>query len=120
MLIQLGHDLQVVRELSGREDLETPGVFLTESEHAYIEAQRSPLQSMAAIFSAKEAFFKAAPETPGAFWTDIEILHDERRAPFIKLHGELGKRAEKEGWSVRLSISHSGEYVSTVVLIVAL
>jgi holo-[acyl-carrier protein] synthase len=117
MLIGLGHDLQLIGELANREDLSSPGAFLTEEESAYVRGSKSPTQTMAGIFSAKEAFFKAAPDARGGFWTDIEIGHDARRAPLIRLHGALRELFERRGWRAMVSISHSGDYVSTMVII---
>lgn len=119
MLIGVGNDLQAIGELAAREGLSEPGIFFTEDELAYVARARLPQQTMAALFSAKEAFFKAVPDAGGGFWTDIEIAHDAHRKPFFRLHGALLRTFEEQGWSALLSISHSGDYVSTVVIVAA-
>jgi holo-[acyl-carrier protein] synthase len=119
VLIGLGHDLQALHELEGREGLWEPGVFFTEAEMVRFRASRSPVESLAAGFSAKEALFKALPRIDGWFWTDAEILHDERHAPGFRFHGVLREHVERHGWQALLSISHSGGFVSTVVIVEA-
>ncbi len=59
VLIGLGHDLQVLHELKGLEGLWEPGVFFTEQETLRFRGSPSPVESLAAGFSSKEALFKA-------------------------------------------------------------
>lgn len=116
MLIGLGHDLQMLAELEGQTALWEPGVFFTEAETERFRQSADPLQSFGAGFSAKESLFKALPPLEGGwFWTDVEVLADSRKAPLLRFHGKLREHAEREGWVGRLSISHSGGFVSTVV-----
>ncbi|XXF75587.1 holo-ACP synthase [Myxococcaceae bacterium GXIMD 01537] len=119
MLIGLGHDLQALHELRDVEGLWEPGVFFTEEETARFRRSASPVESLAAGFSCKEALFKALPRVEGWFWTDAEVVHDERHAPRFRFHGALRAHLEQRGWSALLSISHSGGFVSTVVLVAA-
>lgn len=117
MLIGLGHDLQRVSEFDNCLALRQPGLFFTELETRHFHLQAQPIQSLAATFSAKEALFKALPTADAFFWTDIEVTHDEYGKPGYWLHGRLGQISLQSGWRICLSISHSGEYVSTVALI---
>jgi holo-[acyl-carrier protein] synthase len=117
VLIGLGHDLQALHELRGREALWEPGVFFTEQETARFKRSASPVESLAAGFSGKEALFKALPQVDGWFWTDAEIHHDERHAPRFRFHGALREHMERHGWQALLSVSHSGDFVSTVVIV---
>lgn len=119
MLVGLGHDLQSLHELESVEGLWEPGVFFTEREVARFRASRHPLESLGGTFSAKEALFKALPAVEGWFWTDAEVLHDARHAPHFHCHGGLREHLERQGWSMALSIAHSGGFVSTVVLVLA-
>ncbi len=119
VLMGLGHDLQALDELEHVEGLWEPGVFFTEEETARCRRGRSPLESLAGCFSSKEALFKALPRVEGWFWTDAEVLHDERHAPRFRFHGALREHLERQGWEARLSISHSGGFVSTVVIVSA-
>lgn len=119
VLIGLGHDLQALHELKGLEGLWEPGVFFTEEETVRFRGSPSPVESLAAVFSSKEALFKALPQVEGWFWTDAEILHDERHAPRFRFHGALREHMERHGWQALLSISHSGGFVSSVVIVTA-
>ncbi|HYI03048.1 holo-ACP synthase [Hyalangium sp.] len=117
MLIGLGHDLQALQEMEKVEALREPGSFFTARETERFSQSRSPAESLAAAFSSKEALFKALPPLSGWSWTDAEVLHDERSAPYFCFHGVLREHVERNGWKVLLSISHSGGFVSTVVVI---
>lgn len=113
----LGHDLQAISELEDARSLLEPDVFFTAAELAYFEHSASPKQSLAAGFSAKEALFKALPAMDDWFWTDAELVHDARHAPRFQFHGALAEHLSREGWQVAVSLSHSGGFVSTVVLV---
>ncbi|WP_223646741.1 holo-ACP synthase [Corallococcus sp. EGB] len=113
----LGHDLQAIPELEAVRALREPDVFFTAAELERFAASVSPEQSLAAGFSAKEALFKALPAIEGWYWTDAELVHDARHAPRFRFHGVLAEHLEREGWQVAVSLSHSGGFVSTVVLV---
>ena len=117
MLIGLGHDIQLISQLEDAQALRQPGLFFTERETSRFSAQPQPIESLAATFSAKEALFKALPKVEGYFWTDIEVIHDERGRPGYFLQGVLRQWFLRSDWRAYLSISHSGDYVSAVALI---
>ena len=69
------------------------------------------ITSLAARFAAKEAASKALGCGIGdVSWLDIEVRSDEKKAPYLVLHGE-GERLAKElgllSWSVSLSHTES-------------
>jgi holo-[acyl-carrier protein] synthase len=113
--IRIGHDLQRIGDLAGRDSLRLPGVFFTEDECCYL-AKKS-IESVAGFFSAKEAVFKALPEIRGFCWSDIEINLDPNGAPRLTFYGPLQRFMQEHALAAHLSISHSGDYVSSVVLI---
>ncbi len=87
--------------------------------------QRIPprAEGIAACFAAKEAVAKALGvglrpfAAGGVDLHDIEILHDARGRPFIRLSGQAASRAEALGvheWS--LSISHEGGLAIALVV----
>lgn len=119
VLIGLGHDLQALHELNAVEGLWEPGVFFTEREVTRFRDSREPRERLGGAFAAKEALFKALPPVDGWFWTDAEVLHDERHAPRFCWHGRLREHLGRQGWSAALSISHSGGFVSAVVVLTA-
>jgi holo-[acyl-carrier protein] synthase len=116
-VIRLGHDLQITSELEGIEGLGEPGVFFTEGELARVLRAKDPKATMAGIFAAKEALFKALPGVEGHLWSEMEVCHDRRHAPFFRFHGPLGEHVRERGYDVSLSISHSGAYASSVVAV---
>ena len=83
--------------------------IFTENERAYLKEKGMAAQSAAAMFCAKEAVLKAVglgiTDVP---LKDIEVLHEESGAPYLKLHGRLGKETGK----FFLSITHTREYAS--------
>jgi holo-[acyl-carrier protein] synthase len=81
----------------------------------FTEAEQSDcggrISSYAARFAAKEAVSKALGCGIGdVSWLDIEIRSDEKKAPYLVLHGE-GERLARElglaNWSVSLSHTES-------------
>lgn len=69
------------------------------------------LEFVAGRFSAKEAYSKALGTGIGkkAAWQDIEILNAPSGRPTIQVRGQKG--------TLSVAITHSGDYVSTVVTI---
>jgi holo-[acyl-carrier protein] synthase len=117
-LIGLGHDLQLISELEVASGLREPGVFFTEGELRRFASSVVPLQSMAGGFAAKEALFKALPATGSTwFWTDAELVHDRHGAPAFRTHGALADHLARHGLRVSVSLSHSGGFVSCVVIV---
>jgi holo-[acyl-carrier protein] synthase len=118
MLIGLGHDIQLIAELEKVEALKIPGIFFTETECLYFCQSKNPLQSMTAQFSAKEALFKALKIAPQFYWTDVEVQHNSNKAPYFQFYGSLAEYFTRQNWTAHISMSHSGNYVSTVAIIV--
>lgn len=117
MLIGLGHDLQSVHELARAQALWEPGIFFTEREIARFRCSHVPVESLTATFAGKEALFKALPPVGVWFWSDAELLHDEDHRPRFHYHGALKALMSRRGWQSDLSISHSGGFVSTIVIV---
>ena len=87
--------------------------MFTPAERAYCEARAHPAQHYAARFCAKEAFAKALGK-PLA-WQQVEVLRGETGPPTIHAHGEAA--AILAGRTVRLTLSHAGDYAVAFVLI---
>ena len=117
MIVGAGHDLQLVEQLASRDALMEDGTMFTAAELEAARRRADPAAALATAFSAKEAFFKAMPIQTGWCWSDLEIRREASGRPCVDFHGDLRRIMEAEGWSARVSISHSGAYVSTFVLI---
>ncbi len=117
MLIAIGHDIQLISELAKVESLKVPKIFFTKVECQYFSKSKNYLQSMAGTFSAKESLFKALAITPHFYWTDMEVQHTSSHAPYFQFYGLLADYFIQQNWTAHLSISHSGDYVSTFVTI---
>jgi holo-[acyl-carrier protein] synthase len=118
-IVGIGHDLQLVHELEGREALCERDVVFGALELSKAVNGPSPLRALATLFSVKEAFFKAIPVQSGWFWCELELQRDERGRPHFGFTGALAELMETHHWSAQVSISHCGPYVSTVVLLQA-
>ena len=96
------------------------GKFFTEAELAYCRCrQRQQYASLAGIFAAKEAFFKAlGTGFRQGKWTDVEVSHTELGAPVFVLHGWYKEAAAAISRELpALSISHDGAYpIAQVVM----
>jgi holo-[acyl-carrier protein] synthase len=69
-------------------------------------SQNESSESLAGVFAAKEAFFKAVGDKKN--WLDVWIEKSEKGKPFLK-----SVLLQKQ--KVELSISHAGDYVIAVV-----
>lgn len=107
MILQTGVDLIDIARI--REAMERHGERFV--ARIFTEAEQHDcggrISSLAARFAAKEAVAKALGCGIGKVsWLDIEIRSDEKKAPYLVLHGE-GERRAKElrllSWSVSLS-----------------
>ena len=88
----------------------------TASENEYFIKRKMNPQTVAAAFAAKEAFSKAiGTGIMGFSHKDIEVLHNELGAPYIKLYNNALKIFGNG--NIHLSISHSREYATAVVVI---
>lgn len=85
--------------------------IFTNQEKQYFERVNFSAETIAGMFAAKEAIAKAlAVGFNGVKWRDIEILHDEKGAPYTTLTcGALERMNELCGKRVLVSISHIKE-----------
>ena len=90
----------------------------TEGEINYCNSKFNKYQHYAARFAAKEAVYKALASgwKEGLRWKDIEIQNDTSGMPSIKPLGKL-KSFLTGDTQLRISISHSDNYVTSVAII---
>ncbi len=90
----------------------------TKRELDYCMSKSNKYQHLAARFAAKEAVYKAMASGwhENLTWQSIEISNEPNGLPVVTLHGELNKfLSEKE--SLKISMSHSRDYVACVAVI---
>jgi holo-[acyl-carrier protein] synthase len=121
MVLGLGIDIieitRVKKSIDSYGDNFLDKVF-TENEIKYCNSKFNKYQHFAARFAAKEAVYKALASgwKEGLRWKDIEIQNDDSGMPSIKPSGKL-KSFLTESTQLRISISHSDNYVTAVAII---
>ncbi len=92
--------------------------YFTDGEKKYIYKNNIKAETVAGIFGGKEAISKLlGTGIRNMVLKDVEILHDSLGRPYGKLYGnakELGKGLGIT--SIKLSISHDGDYVVVVAI----
>lgn len=92
----------------------------SEAEIVYCESKHNPMQSYAARFASKEAFFKALGTgwRGKCKWTEIEILPDELGKPHLNLKGKALEIVNSFNIiGLHVSQSHVEEYATSVVIL---
>jgi NAD(P)H-hydrate epimerase len=121
MLIGNGVDIvkvsRIERLLKDKRDRFLGRVF-TKNEIEYINDVNYNSQTISGIFAAKEAISKLLGTGIGKVsWKDIEILHNHKGAPYVKLYNEGMKISKGLGIkNIKLSISHEREYAIAFVI----
>jgi holo-[acyl-carrier protein] synthase len=121
MVLGLGIDIieiaRVKKSIENYGDNFLNKVFTIE-EIRYCNSKFNKYQHYAARFAAKEAVYKALASgwQEGLRWKDIEIQNDNSGMPSIKPSGKL-KMFLSENTQLRISISHSDNFVTSVAII---
>jgi phosphopantetheine--protein transferase-like protein len=94
--------------------------YFSKEEIAYIQKKGGSAQTMAGIFSAKEALLKALEIGIGAGikLCELSVLHKESGKPYFEVTPQLNYYLnQKNCSSVSVSISHDGNYAIANCLI---
>jgi holo-[acyl-carrier protein] synthase len=89
--------------------------IFTPAERAYCESRKQSAMHYAARFAAKEAVSKALGTGIGgdAGLHDLEVVHNARGAPEIRLSGAAEAFARQHGITgIRISLTHAREYAA--------
>jgi holo-[acyl-carrier protein] synthase len=108
------------RELMQRKGAAALRRFFTEAEVERCRQSRSELESFAARFAAKEAFFKALGTGwgLGGRWTEVEVVSADTGAPSLRLTGRAAEAAAERGVStIHLSLTHTDESAAAFVVL---
>ena len=123
-VLGLGCDLCEVERVRGvwtRQGERFLEFTFTEAERAYCLKMRDPAPFLAARFAAKEAVAKAFGTGIGAElgWKSIEVAHDERGAPVVKLDaGGEALLVARGASGVLLTLSHTDTMAMAVAALV--
>ncbi len=92
--------------------------IFTKTELEYCLNKVDKYQHLAARFAAKEAIYKALTTgwDKGITWQAIEIKNEPNGMPYAVLNGEI-KKFLSNGNRLRISLSHSRDYVAAVAII---
>lgn len=89
----------------------------SEKESALFLTRKNPYESMAGNWAAKEAFSKAVKTGVRDFsLNEISVLRDELGVPYLELTGNAKALAESLNLSFDVSISHTKEIATAVVI----
>ncbi|GAP04341.1 holo-ACP synthase [Fructobacillus tropaeoli] len=115
MIIGIGNDMESISRIEGVLSRRPNflSTILTPAEQAAVQKRTGKhyLEFVAGRFSAKEAYAKALGTGIGrdVSWQDISILNAKSGRPIMKVVGQKNR--------IEVAITHSGDYVSTVVTI---
>lgn len=118
--LRLGHDIEIVSNMPAADDYRTDRFYtntFTPAEIAYCLDSTNPPQHFAARFCAKEAVRKCGEPYASLQMQDIEVTLDAAGMPGVRISPGA---ALDPGASVHLSLSHSGDLASAVVVITKL
>lgn len=119
----LGHGIDMASASRLGEALSRPsfeGRVFSAGEIAYCRKKKDPFPSFAARFAAKEAYGKAMGLGlgPSGDFAEIEVVHNEKGAPAIRLNGRaLELFREAGGGEIFLSLSHEGDLAIASVIV---
>ena len=102
MILGIGTDLISVERIAaalGRHGTRLAQRLLAEGELSHFRGLRQPAPFLAKRFAVKEAAAKALRSGIGGGlrWCEFELLHDDRGAPLLRLHGMAAERARALG-----------------------
>jgi holo-[acyl-carrier protein] synthase len=89
--------------------------LFTSAERAYCDSRKNPAMHYAARFAAKEAAVKALGTGIGANagLQDLEVVHDDKGAPKLRLSGAAEAFAKQHGITgIQISLTHARDYAA--------
>ena len=91
--------------------------FFSERENAEFEQRNFRPQHIAAAFAAKEAFSKTiGTGLIGFDLRDVSLLHNESGKPYLSFENEILNRVSDMGLDFDVSITHTDEIATAVVI----
>ena len=120
--MEIGIDSELIERF---ENIDKLDLFLkkyfTENEIKYVNSKVKKFETIAGIYSCKEAFLKATKlgiGTKELMLKDIEILHEESGAPYIFVNEKIKIMLQKIGVKqIKISVTHTKIQATSVCLI---
>ncbi|GGS00636.1 holo-[acyl-carrier-protein] synthase [Deinococcus sedimenti] len=126
MIVAVGHDLieiSRIRRMLEREGKRAEKLFAP-TELEYCARLTDPAPSLAARFAAKEAFQKVWPRPHG--WRDVWVQRDRTPGgpfpfapPVLGFAPDIAAELAERGWVAHLTLTHTKEHASAVVILEA-
>ncbi|NTY00790.1 4'-phosphopantetheinyl transferase superfamily protein [Deinococcus sp. JMULE3] len=126
MIVAVGHDLieiSRIRRMLQREGRRAEKLFAP-TELEYCARLTDPAPSLAARFAAKEAFQKVWPRPHG--WRDVWVQRDRTPGgpfpfapPVLGFTPDIAAELTERGWVAHLTLTHTKEHASAVVILEA-
>ena len=126
MIVAVGHDLIETARIRGLLEREGERFYrlFAPAELEYCARLSDPIPSYAARFAAKEAFQKVWPRPHG--WRDVWVERPRTpdgpfpyAAPLLGFAPAIAAQMKLHGWSAHLSLTHTREHASAVVILEA-
>ena len=121
--MQIGNDIIEISRIKNfieKHGKSCLGHVFSENEWNYCFQKANPYPSFAARFAAKEAVAKALGTGFGRDlnWNSIEILNDDKGAPYVKLDAKgLSLLNNLHAKNVKISLSHCKDFATAVAII---
>ena len=117
-MISAGIDLIEVERI--KKSMKNPRFLsevFSEEERVFFQGRKMSPQTVAANFCCKEAFAKAlGTGIRGFSLSEISVLRDAAGAPYFTFSGRCRELVEQRGMTFTVSISHTKEYATAVVV----
>jgi len=126
VIVAVGHDLIENARIRGLLEREGDRFYrlFAPAETEYCARLADPIPSYAARFAAKEAFQKVWPRPHG--WQDVWVERERTpdgpfpyAAPLLGFAPAIAEQMKRNGWSAHLSLTHTREHASAVVVLEA-
>ena len=91
--------------------------YFSENERIYFAAHGNRAESIAAAFSAKEAFSKALGTGVSGFsLCEVEVLHNDVGKPYFNFLGRVAETVKANSFTFDVSLTHTETTAAAVVI----
>lgn len=123
MIVGIGTDILDIRRIQHLIDkfsLHFLKKYFTEQELKFCNTRSNYIESLAKIFSIKEAVIKAIENKAGMKWHYLEITHNSFGAPKVHLQCDKYGKIPNEKYNIQVSTSDEYPYVVSFAILDAM